>query len=305
MVGTSPAIRSLFESIVRIAAHDIPVLVRGETGSGKERVSRAIHHCSTRTQGPFVAVNCGAIHEGTANSALFGHTRGAFTGALRDRPGAFRLADGGTLFLDEIAELSKELQAALLRVLEVGEVVPLGAGEPVATDARLVTATHRDLREEVRAGRFREDLYYRLAVAHVDVPPLRDRRGDIPILAQHFLFDLASGVPPRLSEGALRALCKHRWPGNVRELRNAILRGIVGAQDGWILADSLALDGQLSLFAPSDAAGDSEDRPDDGAQRTRILSALERASGVRKQAALDLGISRSTLYARMSKLGIG
>ena len=308
MVGSSLAMASLRERIRRYGRFDAPVLVFGETGTGKELVARAVHACSDRARGPFVAVNCGAIHGPTAHARLFGHEKGAFTGADRAAPGAFREADHGTLFLDELGELPLDQQTALLRVLERREVVPLGSVKPIPVDFRLVAATHRDLRELVALGDFREDLYYRLDVASLPVPPLRERVEDIPELARFFLRDL-----PReryeLTEAALDALLRHPWPGNVRELRNCLHRGALASETGVIGFRELELrERQRTLEAPvpsglmaRDVAATWEEPV---SERARIVRALERAGGNRREAARMLGIARSTLYERMRRLGL-
>jgi DNA-binding NtrC family response regulator len=311
MRADAPAMRDLFAQIERIAAFEAPVLIHGETGVGKELVAQAVHDASRRKDGPFVAVNCGAIHGETAHSRLFGHDKGAFTGAASASKGAFREADGGTLFLDELGELSLRHQTTLLRVLERREVMPLGASRPVPVDYRLVAATHRDLTREVSSGRFREDLYYRLDVAVLQVPPLRDRRDDVLVLARHFLAQLAPGPPPELSPRAVEALVTHPWPGNVRELRNAILRALLTTDGGAIEPGDLALraavvaprGGWLAKpAAPTWEVGGAEREP---TERVRILRALQRCDGNRKEAAQLLGMARSTLYARMRRLGLG
>lgn len=306
LVGASPPMRELHRRIERVAPFVAPVLIQGETGSGKELVARAVHALSPRRDAAFVAVNCGAIHGETAHSRLFGHEKGAFTGALSASRGAFREAHGGTLFLDEVAELSLRHQTALLRVLERREVVPLGARTPIAVDYRLVAATHQALDEAVARGTFREDLYFRLDVAVLRVPPLRERPGDIPLLARHFLRQLAPGEPPELSAEAVARLLAHPWPGNVRELRAAMLRALLGVDGGEVGPDdvevrspaaSTLLEVPLPTWERPGSARESE--------RARITDALARANGNRKQAARLLGVARSTLYARMRRLGLG
>ena len=311
MRADSPRMRELFAHIERVANFNAPVLVHGETGVGKELVARAVHDASKRARAAFIAVNCGAIHGETAHSRLFGHEKGAFTGASARSLGAFREADGGTLFLDEIGELSLRHQTTLLRVLERREVMPLGAARPVQVDYRLVAATHRDLRHEVAVGRFREDLYYRLDVAVLRVPPLRERPEDILALARHFLGELAPGAPPKLSREAVQALLAHRWPGNVRELRNTMLRVLLSTDDGWIEEADLTIRDTLvatrsALFAAEPAAPTWEppEVQQQVSERVRIVAALDQAAGNRKEAARLLGVARSTLYVRMRKLGL-
>ncbi len=306
LVARSPLMDRIRADVRRLGRHGIPVLILGETGSGKERVARTMHAAGPRRSRRFVAVNCGAIDPGTAMSTLFGHERGAFTGASVKRRGAFREAHRGTLFLDEIGELTLDLQAALLRALETREVVPIGGDQPEPVDFRLLAATHRDLALEVADGRFREDLFYRVAVSIVRVPPLRSRRDDILPLTQEFLREAAPDRDLRISPSALRALEAHRWPGNVRELRNALLRAIVHTDGDLIRRESLALGGLLG------EADDDEDalpvvppaRPPVERQIGELIEALERARGNRTLAAMDLGIARSTLYARLKRLGL-
>lgn len=305
LVTLSPAMQDLADEIRRFGAHDIAVLIHGETGTGKERVARALHAASSRRRRRFVALNCGGLPRGTALSALFGHERGAFTGAAQARKGAFRQADGGTLFLDEVGELDAELQAALLRVLETKEVVPVGGDRPEPVNFRLIAATHRHLPSEVAAKRFREDLFYRVAVAIVRVPPLRLRRDDIARLAGVFLDEADPTRTRRLSRAALAALEGHAWPGNVRELRNAIQRAAVRSDGPLIPRAALDLHGldsgppRIGSYSLPPPAREPVDR-----QRGSLVGALKRHRGNRTLAARDLGISRSTLYARMKRLGL-
>src|SRR5690606_20670929 len=225
MLTCSPAMLQVFRLVERVAQGDETVLVRGETGAGKELVARAIHDLSRRRNGPFHAINCAALPKNLLESELFGHVRGAFTGAVRDRPGHFQLAEGGTLFLDEVAELPLELQAKLLRVLETRTVMPVGGRDPIPVDVRLVSATHRSLRLEVEAGRFRSDLMYRIRVIPIFLPPLRDRPEDVLLLSRRFIEEGNARSPRRIEEispEALALLQGHDWPGNVRELQNVI-----------------------------------------------------------------------------------
>jgi two-component system response regulator HydG len=237
LIGRSPAALALLDLVARVAPTDATVLLGGESGSGKEMVSRAIHRGSRRAQGPCVAVNCAALTETLIESELFGHEKGAFTGATDKKVGRFEAADKGTLFLDEIGEMPLQLQTKLLRVLEERRFERVGGTRPVTVDVRLVAATNRDLGDMVRRGLFREDLFYRLSVVHTIVPPLRDRADDIPLLAEHFLVRMRSQVGRRVlgfRPDAMRALCAHTWPGNVRELRNAIERAVVLGRGEWI-----------------------------------------------------------------------
>ncbi|HEY0714144.1 MAG TPA: sigma 54-interacting transcriptional regulator [Polyangia bacterium] len=303
--------KRLFQLIAKAAASDVSVLVRGETGAGKELVAKALHTLSPRQRGPFRAINCAALPPALLDSELFGHVRGAFTGAVRDSPGHFRLAEGGTLFLDEVAELSLDLQAKLLRVVESRTIIPVGGRDEVAVDVRLVAATHRSLRHEVEAGRFRADLMYRLRVVPLFLPPLRDRRGDIALLTEKIIdaMNARAGRQIRhVATSAIAALERHDWPGNVRELRNALEYAyVMGEGDVLVEAD---LPPEMVNQSADETNAQPINRPDphravaESPERTRLVRALERASGNRDQAARTLGISRSTLWRRMRALGI-
>ena len=314
MWTVDPAMKQLFRIIERIGKSDASVLVRGDTGSGKELVAHALHALSRRARGPFRAINCAAVPQALLESELFGHAKGAFTGAVRDTLGHFRLADKGTLFLDEVAEMPLDLQAKMLRVLETHEITPVGGNAPVAVDVRIVAATHRPLREEVEAGRFRADLMYRLRVIPVFLPPLRTRRGDVLLLAEKFVDELnARGERrvARISPGAKAALERHGWPGNVRELRNVLEYAYVIGEGAVLVEGDLPPEISLPGAAGSDGptAENRPPRPNDSASTSadaaRIERALERAAGSRERAAKSLGVSRVTLWRRMKELGIG
>jgi two-component system NtrC family response regulator len=306
LVGGSAAMRAVQKAIGMLADTDATVLITGETGSGKEVVARAIHRHGKRAGKPFVAVNCAAIPGELLESQLFGHARGAFTGAIADRAGSFREANGGTLFLDEIGDMDLTLQAKLLRVLQDRVVTPVG-GKPVPVDVRILAATHRDLERAVREGKFREDLFWRLGVVPVALPPLRDRLADILPLAEHFLALAAAsgGAPKRLSAEAAAKLMAHPWPGNVRELRNAMERAAVLARRPVIGADD------LDFLQPA-AAAESEARLYDGdlpsavarLESEMIRRALVAAQGNRAEAARRLGIHRQLLYEKLRRYGI-
>jgi DNA-binding NtrC family response regulator len=303
IVGSSAAMRAVQKAIGMLADSDATVLLTGETGTGKEVVARAIHRHGRRAARPFVAVNCAAIPGELLESQLFGHVRGAFTGAIADRAGSFREADRGTLFLDEIGDMDLGLQAKLLRVLQERVVMPLG-GRPVAVDVRILAATHRDLERAVREGRFREDLYWRLGVVPLALPPLRERLGDIVPLAEHFLaVAAAGGAAKRLSADAAARLLAHGWPGNVRELRNAMERVAVLGRRPVIGAEDLDF-----LHAPPDAPVDWLDGDLPGAiarlEAAMIRRALAAAQGNRAEAARRLGIHRQLLYEKLKKYGI-
>jgi DNA-binding NtrC family response regulator len=303
LLGESPVFLALLEQIRRVAPVKVPVLIEGETGTGKERVARAVHRWSGRCDGPFEAVNCAAIPDGTAHSELFGHARGAFTGASAERAGIFERGNGGTVFLDEVGELSPAHQAMLLRVLEERQIVRLGGRRVRAVDFRLVAATHRDLVGAVATKDFREDLLYRLRVAHLVVPPLRDRGADVLLLARHFLEVGSPGRPPKLTDGAIAALRSHAWPGNVRELRNAMQQSLLNCTDGAVGTACLP---QTVLQQTPTRSGSplrpSPFRPLGEGMKRDVAAALEASGGNRARAARMLGISRSTLYDRMRRL---
>ncbi len=290
--------------IAQVAPSMISVLIIGETGVGKERLASALHARSPRSAAPFLAINCAALSEALFESELFGHERGAFTGADRAKPGLLEAAAGGTLFLDELGEMPLGLQAKLLRVLEQREVLRVGAVQPRPIDVRIVSATNRDLRAEVAARRFRQDLFFRLNGVAIVIPPLRERRSEIEPLARHFLREAsaASGRarPPELPEDAIAALEEHDWPGNVRELRNTIERAVILCTDGVIRHEHLQL-GRLG--APGEAAPEGLS-PDEQEERRRIVEALERCVGNQSYAAEALGISRRMLISRLEKYRI-
>jgi transcriptional regulator with PAS, ATPase and Fis domain len=310
MLTRDPAMKQVFHVVQRAARRDVPVLVRGETGTGKELVARAVHECSPRARGPFRAVNCAALPATLLESELFGHVRGAFTGALRDHAGIFRATDRGTLFLDEIAEMPLELQAKLLRVLETHTVIPVGGSDALAVDVRIVAATHQSLRRAVAEGRFRADLMYRLRVVPIFLPPLRGRAGDVALLAQHFVDELNAAGERHVTSvapGALTALAHYAWPGNVRELRNALEYAFV-IGEGAVLTEG-DLPPEIAAREPDDRRLEplpalKADDGDGGVEVQRIRRALARAHGNRTGAAKILGLSRVTLWRRMKELGL-
>lgn len=344
MVGRAPPMRELFAAMEKVASSDTTVLVHGETGTGKELVARALHRGSPRAEGPFLAVNCSSLAENLLESELFGHVKGAFTGASRDKPGLFQAADAGTLLLDEIGDVSPGLQQRLLRVLQEQEFIPVGAVTPRRADVRIIAATHEDLEEEVRAGRFRKDLFYRLDVFRLEVPPLRDRGSDIPLLVEHFLQSRTTGTAaPSVSPLAMRLLQSHAWPGNVRELFSVLESALIRA-GGAGTAERLEaqhLPEKIREGRPTDATADA--RPGKGREREggsgpggrgppgdrhgpagageesleryvppdspdeergRILDALAETDGVRSRAARLLGMGRTTLWRKMKEYGI-
>jgi DNA-binding NtrC family response regulator len=295
------------DAVRLVAPTGATALVLGETGTGKERVARAIHELSDRAGAPFIAVNCASLPDSLLESELFGHLRGSFTGAVRDKPGLFQAAHGGTIFLDEIGDISAAMQHRLLRVLQERELMPVGAVRSVDIDVRVIAATNRDLRAEVASGRFREDLFYRLNVFRIEVPPLRLRRPDIPLLVEHALeqLDRAAGARPTCSPFAMRMLQAYAWPGNVRELFAALESACIRSGGRRIEAQHLPAEVRAALGgAPSadPVRYRSEAAPD--SERASIEAALEKAGGVRARAAELLGMGRTTLWRKMKQYGL-
>ncbi len=314
LIGHSQAMQSVQRMVEKVADTDSTVLIYGESGTGKELVARALHYNSHRRDRPLVVVNCSAIPQDLLESELFGHEQGAFTGAVRTRIGKFESAQGGTVFLDEIGDMSPQLQAKLLRVLQEHEIERLGGGSPIRVDVRIIAATHRNLEEAIKEGHFREDLYYRLNVIPIRVPPLRERKSDIPLLIQHFVQRFNVARAKRLegfSQQAVEILMNYSWPGNVRELEHLVERMVILQGEGMVEASHLPppyLDagGKKTQTAPV--------LPEEGmdlpawirdAERSLILQALERAGGVKNKAASLLGIQRTTLVEKMRRLGLG
>ena len=306
-----PGMKAVFRILERVAQEDVSVLVRGETGAGKELAAQALHALSPRSGGPFRAINCAALPANLLESELFGHSRGAFTGAVKDNPGHFQLAHRGTLFLDEVAELPLELQAKLLRVLETGTVLPVGAQRPVPVDVRIVSATHRALRQEVEHGHFRADLMFRLRVVPVYLPPLRERRGDIPLLVRTHIDTLNRRGRRQIAEvsrAAMAVLLRHDYPGNVRELRNFIAYAFAIGEGPTLRPNELPPELHDLRFseretAPSPAAPPAPQSADDR-ERERIREALSQTGGRKTEAAQLLGLSRVTLWRRIKALGL-
>ncbi len=300
LIGDSAPMRQVKDMIQRLASLDVPVLISGETGTGKELVARLLHRASTRAKGRFLAVNCAAFSEPLLESELFGHEKGAFTGAVSTKKGIFEAAAGGTLFLDEVNSMSPALQARLLRVLQEGVFLRVGGTREIATDIRLLGATNADLKAEVEAGRFRDDLYYRLNVMTIELPPLRKRGDDIPRLAYHFLRRFAGEYGKEVTaidSGAVARLMAHSWPGNVRELENVVGRAVIMAAGPTLTAGDLS----AVLDADAPAATDLPLMPLAEMERLMIKKALHVTGGNRSRAAALLGIDASTLWRKMKR----
>ena len=309
IVGDAPAVRDVVKLLSKVVKSEATVLIHGESGTGKELIARAIHYHGPRAKKPFVVQNCSAFNDNLLESALFGHVRGAFTGAVKDQPGLFQVADGGTFFLDEIGDMSSALQVKLLRVLQEGTFMPVGGTKPVRVDVRIIAASHKDLAAMVAHKQFREDLFYRVNVLKITVPPLRERTADIPRLAQHFVVkhwkshkgDKSDRPAPVLSQSALARLVAYGWPGNIRELENEIERMLVLAGDANELTGSMVSTRVAGMVAaPAKSLRDALST----AESEALSQAIGRHLGDRDGAAADLGISRAYLDARCAALGL-
>lgn len=308
LIGHSPAMTRLIETMVQVAPSEATVLITGESGTGKEMIAGAIHFNSLRKNGPFVKINCAAITETLLESELFGHEKGAFTGAEKRKEGKFRQAERGTIFLDEVSEMSPAMQVKLLRVLQEREITRVGGDEVIKVDVRVIAATNKDLMREIEARRFRDDLYYRLNVVTLNVPPLRERREDIPLIATHFLTVFAKknsksikGFTPQ----AMDRLIKYDWPGNVRELMNAVERAVVLSRSEYLDEEAFTLvlqTGQQEAVIPVQI-GASEPSLE-SVEKETVLKALETAGGNKSEAARRLGITRRTLHLKLKKYGM-
>ncbi len=314
IVGNSAAMQAVFNRLRQVAPTDARVLITGENGTGKELVARALHFNSKRREGPLVAVNCGALSGGVLDSELFGHAKGSFTGAHKDHIGKFEAADGGTLFLDEVGEMPLETQVKLLRVIESKEITPVGSNEARHVDVRIVSATNKDLVEQVKKGAFREDLYFRLKVVEIHLPPLRERRGDIPLLAQSFMAELAAQHDKSLKSidhAAMNCLIAHDWPGNVRELRNAVEEMVVLAQGATLTLADVPTHMRKEGASPLPAAAPSGDSVDGlvgmsmaQVEREVIRHTLNANEGNRERTAKMLDIGERTLYRKLKEYGL-
>jgi DNA-binding NtrC family response regulator len=310
LIGTSPSMKSVFETISVVSQNRSNVIIQGETGTGKELVAKAIHYSGPRADKPFIALNCGSVSKTLLESQLFGHVKGAFTGAVKDTPGFFVATEGGTLFLDEITEVDTDIQVRLLRAIQEREVTPVGGTKPVSFDVRIIAATNRDIQEAVEDGTLRQDIYYRLSVVVVELPPLRERREDVRALVDYFNARLSAEyglAPHEISEEAMRLLLDHDWPGNVRQLENVIERAFalgrgptIGPKD---LPSEIGGGSQaLANVAPS-ASGGKACTLDEGMRRI-LLQALEEAGGNKAKAAEILGIKRKRIYRLLHKHGL-
>jgi DNA-binding NtrC family response regulator len=304
LIAQSPAMRKVLADVDKVAGADSPVLVLGESGTGKELIARAIVHKSERGGKPFLAVNCGAFQDELLESELFGHEKGAFTGAVAQRHGLFEVAHGGTLLLDEVGEMSTAMQAKLLRVLEDGEIRRVGSARVQKVDVRVIAATNKDLAQEVDSGRFRKDLFYRLHVLTLTLPPLRERPEDIPILIAHFMGRTAGRRPPkRLSEEALNLLSRYPWPGNIRELENVVARLVVFCEKDVIEASDLPQGVRVPARPPA-APGEPEPQSLKQVERLHIAQVLSQCGGNKSRAARVLGIDIKTLASKIKNYGI-
>jgi Nif-specific regulatory protein len=296
IVGNSPAMEEVFELLNKIAGSDISVLLEGESGTGKELVAKALHYNGARREKPFIAQFCGNLSESLLESELFGHRKGSFTGAIRDKKGLFEVADGGTFFLDEIADIPPLIQAKLLRVLQDGEIRRVGDTEVRHVDVRIISATNRSLEKQVETGRFREDLFYRLNVITIKMPPLRERKGDIPLLVRHFLdkFAIRTGSQvKKITQGAMRALENYNWPGNVRELENTLERAVVLSQDRSITLESLIIPKARELAGGRKTLKEHE--------KEIVVRALEEFNGNKTKTAESLGVSLRWLHYKLAE----
>ena len=305
IIGSSEEMERVFRMVDKVADSESTILIYGESGTGKELIARELHYRSRRAGGPFVSINCGAIPRDLLESNLFGHIKGSFTGAVRDQAGLFTVAEGGTFFLDEVGEMPLATQVKLLRALQEREVIPVGGTQPLKIDCRLVAATNAELEKEVAEGRFRPDLYYRLNVIPIKLPPLRARRDDVPLLVDYFLRKLArGGTPKSVSKEALELLAKYDWPGNVRELENLIERAVILDEDGVVDAEDLPDKVRFGSAPKGSLVIDSPNLTLEELEREYILKVLHYTKWQKKKASEILGINASTLYRKLLAYGV-
>jgi two-component system response regulator HydG len=306
-IGASKSWMDILRLVETVAPTDSTVLIQGESGTGKEVIARYLHELSLRNEGPFLSINCGALPESLLESELFGHTKGSFTGAIRDKIGLFGAATKGTFFLDEIGETTPATQVKLLRAIQQREVIPVGSTDAIPVDARVIAATNRDLDDEIRAGNFRSDLYYRLNVIALHLPPLRQRREDIPLLAEHFLARIAAArneQTKRITDEAMTLLVEHSWPGNVRERENALERSVILTPGDEILASSLPERIATPTAEPLVSSRTPVNPTLETVERAYIMWVLQSEGGNKSRAAEVLGIDPSTLYRKLSRYGV-
>ncbi len=306
IIGKSDKIRQVFSLVDKVAETDSTILISGESGTGKELVAREIHYKSCRAEGPFVSINCGALPETLLESELFGHVKGSFTGAVRDKDGLLAVARGGTFFLDEVGETSSAIQVKLLRVLQEREIIPVGGIKPIKVDVRLIAATNADLESDVESGKFRADLYYRLNVIPVRIPPLRERKDDIPLLVDHFLKLYCEGVgrsQKSICPEAFEVLMRYDWPGNVRELENALERAVILEEGRVIAAEDLPERLRRSPTERQGSVVSASNLTLEELEREYLLKVLDEAGWHKKRAAAILGINASTLYRKLQRYG--
>ena len=307
MIGNSESIKKVFALIQQVADKDSSVLIHGESGTGKELVARAIHKKSRRYENTFIKINCGALNDNLLESELFGHEKGSFTGAIKQKKGRFELADKGTLFLDEIGDISQAMQVKLLRVLQEGEFERVGGEETIKTDVRIISATNRDLQKLILEGKFREDLFYRLSIIPINLPPLRDRKEDIPILVNHFIKKIAEKNHQQIkeiNEDGLKYLIAYPWPGNIRELENLVERLVVISTSEKIDAELILTHLSNNLRTSNGFEGLPLEEAVNAFEKNLIIQAMKKSDGVKNRAAKILGISTSVLYYKLEKFGL-
>ncbi|RKZ05429.1 sigma-54-dependent Fis family transcriptional regulator [bacterium] len=306
IIGKSEEIQKVFNLVDKVADTDSTILICGESGTGKELIAKAIHYRSSRANKPFVSINCGALPENLLESELFGHVKGSFTGAIRDKEGLFKVASGGTFFLDEVGETSPAIQVKLLRVLQEREIIPVGGTKPIKVDVRLIAATNADLEKEVKDDRFRADLYYRLNVIPINLPPLRDRRDDIPLLIDHFLkiATQKTGKVKEVSKEAMECMVNYDWPGNVRELENIIERAVILEETDEITLDSLPEKIRNKSVGTKKIVMQKAQVTLEELEKEYLISVLEETNWQKKKASSILGINASTLYRKIQRYGL-